>query len=319
MLIIWYLLGLIGGVATPVQASYNNKTREELRSLYLAALLNFITAGILLAVIVLGMEHNLSVPLREIARQPLWIWLGGVCGIIIQMLNVICLPKLGSAGNIMIVCCGQIFAGLAIDQWGLFGSPLIPMTWLRLAGAVLVLLGIAVVNGIRIGKKDDLGAGAGMGGANLRYVILATICGFACAVQVAVNGTLKVYAGSALKATLISMSVGFTAIVLLILAVKLVKGRNGIYEEHIRPEHMRLRPYMLAGGVLASIVVGGNALIAPILGTGIVTMLNLIGMIGAGLAIDAAGFLGIDKKPVTAAKIAGMVLMLAGTAMISLM
>ena len=37
----------------------------------------------------------------------------------------------------------------------------------------------------------------------------------------------------------------------------------------------------------------------------------------SGLVIDAAGFLGIEKKPVTLRKIAGMLLMLAGTALIS--
>ena len=52
-------------------------------------------------------------------------------------------------------------------------------------------------------------------------------------------------------------------------------------------------------------------------GTGLNTIMNLIGMMASGLAIDAAGFLGIEKKPVTFRKIAGMLLMLAGTALIS--
>jgi len=40
-------------------------------------------------------------------------------------------------------------------------------------------------------------------------------------------------------------------------------------------------------------------------------------MMISGLAIDAAGFLGIDKKPVTLRKVGGMLTMLAGTALIS--
>ena len=39
---------------------------------------------------------------------------------------------------------------------------------------------------------------------------------------------------------------------------------------------------------------------------------------GAGLIIDAVGFLGIEKKPATPAKMIGMLLMIAGTAVISL-
>jgi transporter family-2 protein len=75
---------------------------------------------------------------------------------------------------------------------------------------------------------------------------------------------------------------------------------------------------MVTGGILAMTIVGGNAIAAPILGTGVVTILNLIGMMAAGLIIDATGFLGIDKKPVTITKIAGMILMTVGTAIISL-
>ena len=80
---------------------------------------------------------------------------------------------------------------------------------------------------------------------------------------------------------------------------------------------VKFRPFMISGGLFALVVVCGNAAVAPVLGTGLVTILNLIGMMAAGLAIDATGFLGIEKKPVTARKIAGMLLMLAGTAIIS--
>ena len=41
-------------------------------------------------------------------------------------------------------------------------------------------------------------------------------------------------------------------------------------------------------------------------------------MMGMALYVDAIGFLGIDRKPVTVSKFAGMILMTAGTAVISL-
>ena len=69
---------------------------------------------------------------------------------------------------------------------------------------------------------------------------------------------------------------------------------------------------------MALVVVGGNAITGPVLGTGMVTMMNLFGMMAASLAVDATGFLGLEKKPVTVRKLIGMALMLAGTAMISL-
>ena len=73
----------------------------------------------------------------------------------------------------------------------------------------------------------------------------------------------------------------------------------------------------LQKSLFALTVVSGNAAVAPVLGTGLSTITNLIGMMASGLAIDAVGFLGIEKKPVTFKKITGMLLMLAGTALIS--
>ena len=75
---------------------------------------------------------------------------------------------------------------------------------------------------------------------------------------------------------------------------------------------------MIYGGTLAVIVVGGNAIAANILGTGLVNIMNLAGMMATSLVIDATGFLGIEKKPVTVAKVMGMLMIIAGTTIISL-
>ena len=101
-----------------------------------------------------------------------------------------------------------------------------------------------------------------------------------------------------------------------VLILTLLRGRKGIFDEPAA-EKVQFRPFMVTGGLFALTVVSGNAAIAPVLGTGLVTILNLIGMMVIGLVIDATGFLGIKKKPITLKKIAGMLLMLAGTAIIS--
>lgn len=316
-----FIIGLVAGAASPTQASVNTGIRSEFRSPYITTILNFIVAGSLLALLILVTERSLMLPLGAVAHEPIWIWLGGAFGTTIVLLNIICVPKLGSARNVMLICFGQIMTGLIVDHFGMFGSPVVPMSMTRLAGAILVIIGIALVNGvIRAGKStnDSAPSDAEKSGLVL-YVILAIICGFACAAQVAVNGTLKTVTESALKATLISMIVGLITSVLVSLIVLALKGKKGLFDEGIIPEDSRWKFWMISGGALAIVIVGGNAIAAPLLGTGMVTILNLIGMMAAGLAIDATGFMGIQKKPVTLINIAGMLLMLAGTALISLL
>ena len=303
-------IGVIAGIASTVQASVNTEARRFFRSPFITAGLNFMVAWLCLAAFILFNEHALSVPVHEIAKNPPWIWLGGVCAIIIVTLNIVCVPKLGAAGNVMILNFGQIVTGLVIDHFALFGADEARMSFMRLTGAVLVFAGLVLVTHEKPSENEERRS------CPMFYAILAFIDGIACSTQIAVNGTLRVVVQSVSKATIVSMSVAIISTLTLMTVLFVLKGKNGIFDktDEVRPD---FRVWMVSGGLFALTVVSGNAAVAPILGTGVSTIMNLIGMMASGLAIDAVGFLGIEKKPVTIKKIAGMLLMLAGTALIS--
>ena len=303
-------IGVIAGIASTVQASVNTEARRFFRSPFITAGLNFMVAWLCLAAFILFNEHALSVPVHEIAKNPPWIWLGGVCAIIIVTLNIVCVPKLGAAGNVMILNFGQIVTGLVIDHFAMFGADEARMSFMRLTGAVLVFAGLVLVTHEKPSENEERRS------FPMFYAILAFIDGIACSTQIAVNGTLRVVVQSVSKATIVSMSVAIISTLTLMTVLFVLKGKNGIFDktDEVRPD---FRVWMVSGGLFALTVVSGNAAVAPILGTGLSTIMNLIGMMASGLAIDAVGFLGIEKKPVTIKKIAGMMLMLAGTALIS--
>lgn len=303
-------IGIIGGAATTMQASVNTEARRFFRSPFITAGINFAVAWLLLAAFIIFTEHRISIPFSSIIKYPPWIWLGGVCAIIIVSMGIFCVPKLGAAGNAMIMNFGQVVTGLIIDGFALFGSEKSGMTLPRFAGAILVLAGLILVTHE---KRDGNGPASKL---PVMYVVLSFISGIACAVQIAVNGTLRVAVQSASKATLISMSVAIISTLIVMIILALLKGRKGIFDQDSGIK-VKFRLLMVTGGLFALTVVCGNAAVAPILGTGLVTILNLIGMMAAGLAIDAAGFLGIEKKPVTVRKVTGMLLMLTGTVLIS--
>ncbi len=303
------MIGLIAGIASTVQASINTEARRFFRSPFITAGINFSVAWLLLAAFIIFTEHGLYIPVREIAKNPPWIWLGGVCAIIIVTLNIVCVPKLGAAGNVMILNFGQIVTGLVIDHFALFGADKVSMSLTRSAGALLVMIGMILVT-------QEKAPEGGNRSLPLFYAVLAFIDGVACSTQIAVNGTLRVVIGSVSKATIVSMSVALLSTITVMIALTLIKGRYGIFDQ-TDEECPDFRPWMITGGIFALTVVSGNAAVAPVLGTGLNTIMNLIGMMASGLAIDAIGFLGIEKKPVTLRKVIGMLLMLAGTALIS--
>jgi transporter family-2 protein len=178
---------------------------------------------------------------------------------------------------------------------------------------------LSIVGIVLISREKGSGSTNGKSGKVLAFVILDILAGFVAAMQVAVNGTMTVVAGSALRSTFISMSGALVTTFVIIGLIILFKGKRAVYDDGMSPESRpRITPFLLTGGLMALVVVGGNAITGPVLGTGVVTIMNLFGMMASGLVIDATGFLGINKKPVTAVKVFGMLLMLAGTAMISL-
>lgn len=312
------VLGLVAGIASTVHASVNSQIRYETKSPYIPMVFNFVTASAIMAIALFITQKNLSIPFAEIAEKPIWIWFGGLCGTTIVILNILCLPKLGSAKNVMIICFGQVMAGLLIDHFGIFESPVVSFNFRRLIGAILVIAGIAMVNGINLNKKDNANNDRTISTAKepILYWILALICGIACAVQIAVNGTLKVVTGSAITSSLISMSVGLICTSILICFLLLKGGESAFFESEENRGPCKL--WMCINGIIGISIVGGNSYAAPIIGAGMVTVINLVGMMGAGLAIDATGFLGIEKQPVTRSKLIGMLLMIVGTAIISL-
>lgn len=308
---LYYLFALIGGPAATLQASVNAEAGKQLRSPYLAAAINFCVSISLLIPIILIVDRNLYIPLSEIAQKPIWIWGGGVCGIIIIMMGILCVPVLGSGLNMMLACTSQILAGLIIDHFGMFGASQIAMTPVRFAGAALVMLGI-IIPALKREKSEGTSSHK-----KWIFVILSLVNGTAAAVQVAVNGSLTNVIGAPMKATLISMCVGLTSTLIVIAALRIIKGRNAIFDGRIKPDRIRLNTVVLIGGAFAIGIVGGNAIAAPHLGTGIVTIMNLTGMMITGLILDMIGFLGIEKKAATFIKIAGIVLIIAVAALIS--
>lgn len=317
------IIATIAGVCATTQASVNAETRRLIKSPYLSAAFNFVFSIIVLLPLILLIDHNLLIPFGEISRYPLWIWLGGCCGPFVIMTSVHSVPAIGSARHMMLACTAQILGGLIIDQFGLLGSQQIPMTIARFIGAALVLGGIVAASIEKGSASDEESIEKSMkarrGLPIAVFFTLSLINGTAAAVQVAANGTLNTVVDNALKTALISMCIGLTVTCLIMAVLSIVRSPDAIFEEGTKFNIVKPNRFMVYGGTLAVVVVGGNTVAANVLGTGLVNILNLAGMMSMSLFVDAIGLLGIAKKPVTLMKLIGMGMIIAGAAIISLM
>jgi len=142
----WLLMAmvLLGGSLLPIQAAMNGRLGAVLENRSLAALVSFAVGTIGLTLYVL--LSRTSLPSADVARTvPWWAWLGGLCGAIYIPAVIIAAPRLGGAALTGLSVGAQMAASAVLDQWGLLGLPVHPITPGRAMGLVLIVVGVVLL------------------------------------------------------------------------------------------------------------------------------------------------------------------------------
>lgn len=137
-------VALVSGVALACQVGVNSELRRRAGDPLLAAFLSFLIGGVLLGVVVALRRPAWPSP-GLAAGWPWWAWLGGVLGAGYVTAAAALAHRVGAAGWLATVVAGQILASLALDHFGWVGFAPVPLTPRRLAGAILLVVGVALV------------------------------------------------------------------------------------------------------------------------------------------------------------------------------
>lgn len=310
------LLGILMGLGLPLQTGINARLTHKLGSPYNASFVSFIIAFIFLLLLVFITEQNYFIPFGELAGEPLWIWMGGVCGFIFLTGNIVLFARLGGVQTVIFPVLGQILMGLIIDNFGLFYAPQTDLTLLRVLGAILVLLG--VINVVMAKKTPDNNLlNKPKRQHTLFWQIFGIIAGMLSTVQTAVNGHLGIILASPVKAAVISFIIGIA--LLAVICVIILLQRKAVPALRIEPRRRENYPWWIwLGGILGGLFVLTNAYLSNIIGTGMTIIAILIGSTSGGLIIDCFGLLGSERKPVGMRQIFGIIIMIIGAAAIKL-
>ena len=137
-------LALVVGCLLPMQASINAKWGTFLRAPVMAALFNFIVGFFILLIVIIGTRtpNNIMLAIKE---APAYAWIGGLMGAIYVTSIIFLVPRLGAALSFGLIIAGQMIFSLALDHFGLFGVPVQPVNWARIAGVLLIFAGIMLI------------------------------------------------------------------------------------------------------------------------------------------------------------------------------
>lgn len=300
------LVALAVGGLIPIQTAANSRLRASVGNKpVMPALISF-SSALFFAVVATTVLRGNPVP-QFSADVPWWGWLGGVMGVCFVLGNILLFPRLGALETVVLPILGQVVMGLLVDRFGLLGAPAMPVSWMRVLGAAVVFAGIVVV--LRSGRRPVLeGDAEGLELAIFR--VLGVLVGVCTAIQTSVNGFMGGIAGSSLHAGEINLAVGA---VLLLVAALVTSPRQLVQ----RPE--RGPWWMWLGGLVGATFVISGATLAPLLGTATTVIAFNAGTIAAGQALEARGAFGARKNPLTATRLAGLVVIFLGVLAVRLL
>ena len=309
------ILGFLAGVGLPIQTSVNTRLRKKVGSPYNASLVSFVVALLFLSALLLITGQGLHIPLAQLLNEPAWIWIGGICGLVFLTGNILLFSKLGGVQTVVLPVLGQILMGLIIDNFGLFYSQKTPLSVFRIAGAVMVILGVVLVSMAKENKTASEKLQKSESTTLWIWRAFGIFAGMLSATQIAVNGYLGKVVGSPIKASAISFTVGiiFLAIICIVLHFKNWKS------ESFKNESAKNPWWMWIGGILGGLYILANVYLSRIVGTGMTVIILLIGSTTGGILVDHFGMFESPKKPINAQKILGVLIMILGAAAIKLL
>ena len=97
------------------------------------------------AAIIIGLTDWDPTVFTRLKEVPMWLLTAGLMGGTLVFGIAWTMPQLGVGNATVLMISGQIISGLIFSHFGLFGSAVEPISLAKLAGAVLMIAGVATV------------------------------------------------------------------------------------------------------------------------------------------------------------------------------
>ena len=137
---IWALIGigLVSGMAIGLQGPMASLINQKLGTLESVLIVHL--GGVVIALVPLLLKGG-----GEISRWrevPWYALCAGFFGLIVITAMGIMIPRIGVTTTMLVVVAGQLIVGAVIDQFGLLGASVRPITITRSLGIAVMLIGV---------------------------------------------------------------------------------------------------------------------------------------------------------------------------------
>lgn len=143
---VWQLVGFSGGVVYAMQPPMNSLLAANLSSAIYSALITFVTATILLIVIILcSRSARIRIPQIFSLDRPWWSWLGGIIGGVFVTGFAFFADKVSIGVLLVTSFCGMLAMSIFIDKNGWLGAVKRNIGLQQYAGILFIATGVILL------------------------------------------------------------------------------------------------------------------------------------------------------------------------------
>lgn len=143
MYIISLIAVLISGLLISIQGVSNSVGSKLIG---MPAMIAWLSVIQLIPALILFFWYKPSIGIgASIVQGFKWYTISGLIGIIVIAALSFAIPNIGALTVFVILILGQIIGAAVIDQFGLFGSPVIPLSPIRIVSICIIAVGVALL------------------------------------------------------------------------------------------------------------------------------------------------------------------------------
>jgi bacterial/archaeal transporter family-2 protein len=301
-------LSLAAGALLAVQAGANAQLAKATGSPFAATALQLSVGALLLLAATLA--TGTAAALAALPRAEWWHAAGGAASAFYVLSTILLFPRLGAVVSVGLFIAGQMLASLSLDTFGALG---VAATGLRTEAGLGTLAVIAGAALIVLGQEGAAAALPASG--QLGWIGLALLAGAVLPVQGAVNALLGRDLGGA------PFAVGTVSFVVATLAMAAALAATLASRKALRPSlaGVPAMPWWgWLGGFAGAIYVTTMFTAMPVIGAAAAVGLTVAGQQLASVLVDRFGWFRLPKRVVSGPRVAGVLLLLVGVAVIKL-
>jgi transporter family-2 protein len=239
-----------------------------------------------------------------------WHLIGGVGSALYITAGILLFPRLGAVVSVGLFIAGQMLASVLLDGFGWLGVEPQPIGAADVAGATSVVAAAFLIVRVQTGGAELESAVR----ERLGWIALGLGAGAVLPIQGAINAQLRADMDKPLAAAGFSFSVATVAMALaLILALTVARAP--------RPRIgglTRLPWWGWVGGLCGATYVTSVFVLIPEIGVAPTIALTVAGQQLASVLVDRYGLLRLPARRISAARLAGILILLGGVALIQL-